>query len=96
MNPFIATDNVVILTPKWEMNLPVAVFFQLMINNESWRYSYGRQCYKTKFSETMIHVPLDATGDLDTEFMRAVVENTSYWDYLEEKSTGRSPPEQLQ
>lgn len=84
--PFIATDNVVLCRPKeaykdmgWEWRF----FVQLMINEVKWRYSYGRQCYKTKFAKTEIVLPVTRAGTLDTDYMAAVVRGTPHWPLVE-------------
>lgn len=79
--PFIATDNVVLLVPKSEcrhLKLTTLFFITVMINEVKWRYSYGRQCYKTKFSTTNIMLPVKH-GALDEDLMQNVVESASFW-----------------
>ena len=78
---FIATDNVVILIPKPEyksLSLTSLLFISIMINEVKWRYSYGRQCYKTKFSTTNIMLPVKG-DELDEGFMESAIESASYW-----------------
>lgn len=58
LHNFIATDNVVICTPIFEMRITTLFFIALSLNLEKWRWCYGRQCYKTKFSKTSIFMPL--------------------------------------
>ena len=62
--PFIVTDNVVLLNEKNPLKLTSLYFIQFMINQVRWRYSYGRQCYKTKFAETEIILPIKENGEL--------------------------------
>lgn len=79
--PFIATDNVVLLTAKPEykdLRLTTLLFIAVMINEVKWRYSYGRQCYKTKFATTNIMLPVK-NSRLDEGFMQGAVESASYW-----------------
>lgn len=86
LQDFIATDNVVICEPHEDYSLTTLIFMQQMIDYVNWRYSYGRQCYKTKFSKTDIYLPVDGNGDLDTKYMAELVENTSYWSYMKKES----------
>jgi hypothetical protein len=81
-NKFISTDNVVICTPKHALKLTTLIFIQYMLNRQKWRYSYGRQCYKTKFSKTKILLPVIGDEMLDEDFMESVVTNKVYWRYL--------------
>lgn len=50
-----------------------------MVNRVKWRYSYGRQCYKSKFAQTEIVLPVGTEGKPDEDYMAAVVENAPYW-----------------
>ena len=80
--PFIATDNVVLCTPKPQyrsLRLSALFFIAQMINQVKWRYSYGRQCYMTKFANTEIFLPIDRENRLDVAYMATLVESTSYW-----------------
>ena len=80
VSPFIATDNVVILRPKKSMKVTTLIFIQSLINRVSWRYSYGRQCYKKTFSKTEIYVPLNSDGILDEDYIESLVKNLPYWE----------------
>jgi len=80
--PFIATDNVVMCVPREEYRqLPVAALFFIrqMLDQVKWRYSYGRQCYKTKFAKTEFLLPMNPSGSLDIDYMVAVVEGATHW-----------------
>ena len=76
---FIATDNVLILLPKRPMKRATLFCIAFMLNQQKWRYSYGRQCYKTKFATTKIWMPVDQKGDIDEVSIEALTRNTSYW-----------------
>lgn len=85
--PFIATDNVVLCIPNAQherMSLTEIFFVRLMIEFVKWRYSYGRQCYKTKFAKTEITLPVTSNGEPDKEYMREVVESTTHWPLVQE------------
>lgn len=80
--PFIATDNVVLCTPKAayrELKLSSLLFIQTMMNHMKWRYSYGRQCYKTKYAKTQITLPVVGDGSLNEDYMRKMVEKANHW-----------------
>jgi len=78
---FMATDNVVICKPIKKFRLTTLFFIQLMINKEKWRYSYGRQCYKTKFERTDIFLPVKGK-DIDEEHIEKIVKNCYGWDMV--------------
>jgi hypothetical protein len=90
--PFIVTDNVVLLTLKKEyakLSLPCLFFVSWALNTAKWRYSYGRQCYKTKLANTGLFLPVIESGDIDTSYMEAIVRNTTYWPLVEATCTKR-------
>ena len=80
--PFIATDNVVLCVPHPEyasLRLSSLVFVQAMMNHMKWRYSYGRQCYKTKYEKTEIWLPITGNGNLNETYMADIVEQANHW-----------------
>ena len=83
--PFIATDNVVLCTLKTEhknLKLSSLIFIQAMMNHMKWRYSYGRQCYKTKYAKTEIWLPFEK-GRLNERYMSNMVEQAKHWRIIE-------------
>lgn len=87
---FIASDKVVILTSKHDMSLEEWYFFQAMIDYESWRYSYGRSCFKSKLASKKIYLPFTRDGALDRSYMEGMVGNASYWKYVERNCSPES------
>lgn len=79
LGDFIATDNILICCPKRPLQITTVLFVTMMINAQKWRYSYGRQCYKAKFENMSIPLPITDTGEMDEVYMQTVVENTAYW-----------------
>ena len=80
--PFIATDNVVLcsLRPTHSsLKLSSLFFIQAMMNHAKWRYSYGRQCYKTKYEKTNIWLPVLSSGQLNEGYMANMVEQANHW-----------------
>lgn len=84
LKEFIVTDNVVICEPKEKLQLTTLFFIQMMLNQVKWRYSYGRQCYKTKFAQTQIYLPMTKDRELDESYMANVIKNTPYWRFVSE------------
>lgn len=76
---FIATDNVVVCAPKNQMRVSTLFFIAFILNRQRWRYSYGRQCYKTKLAMANIPLPVDAGGHVDEDTIESIVEQASYW-----------------
>jgi type I restriction enzyme M protein len=80
--PFIATYHVLICTLKKEyadIDLECLMFIELAMNQLKWRYSYGRQSYRTKYAEAEIVLPVDKDGEIDWQYMRHAVANTKHW-----------------
>lgn len=85
---FIATDNVVLchLRPEYAaLRLSSLLFIQTMMNHTKWRYSYGRQCYKTKYAKTHIFLPRQSNGFLDEDYMERVVKQAGYWQLIKQQ-----------
>lgn len=78
---FIVTDNVIVLQPRAEMPLETVVLIAAMINQQKWRYGYGRQCYQRKLSGMTVEVPW-RTGGLDQDAAKTLVRQQPYWDYF--------------
>ena len=83
LSDFIATDNVLICTPKRQLKESTIFFMVFALNSQRWRYSYGRQPYRRKFIGGHICLPVDSLGNLDERAMGSFVENTAYWSELE-------------
>ena len=85
LDSFIATDNVIICSPKKDWKLTSLFFICLMLNQQKWRYSYGRQCYKEKLSKMNITLSINENGDPDEIIMEKFVEQTSYWQLIKQR-----------
>ncbi len=83
LDKYIATDNVVICNPINPLFPETLFFIAMMINREKWRWMYGRQCYKTKFSKTVIKLPVDENGKLDEETIYKFVRSHYGWKCIE-------------
>jgi len=80
LDNFIATDNVLILTPRQPIAIETLFFVAFALNRQRWRYSYGRQCYKTKFAlTTNIWLPVDNKDELDENSIKILLHNAIYW-----------------
>ena len=78
---FIATDNVIICIPLFDMAIETSYFVAAMINREKWRYGYGRQCYTERLSAMSILVPMK-DGEIDQEAIKKVVQKQEYWSFV--------------
>ena len=80
--PFIATDNVIVLEPAEPMEVATAYFLAAAVNEQKWRYGYGRQCYREKLSALSIRVPWRA-GKLDEATIGTWIRAQVHWDFVE-------------
>jgi hypothetical protein len=84
-NPFIATDNVVICIPKKPLKETTLIYIQVLLNKTKWRYSYGRQCYKSNFEKTVIGLPINEDNKIDEEYIESVVTSQPYWEEFKQR-----------
>ena len=82
LEKFIATDNVVICTPKMVMEKETIFFAAVSLSLEKWRWSYGRQCYKNRFSKTEIFMPM-RDGSIDEPAIKEFIAEQWGWGYIE-------------
>lgn len=76
---FIATDNVVVCSPKKPMALETLFFIAFVLNQQRWRYGYGRQCYLRKLQRVTLPLPLLPNGDIDDDSIRKITSSAEYW-----------------
>lgn len=95
LDDFIATDNVIICTPKTELQITTLFFIAFMLNYQKWRYSYGRQCYLAKLQKINIYLPTKDNKQIDEEAIASIVKQTSYWPYVEKRFINNHFPEKL-
>ena len=79
---FIAKDDVAVLIPKSPLRGTTLLFVQMMLLRETWRYSYGRKCFKEKLTRTVINLPVK-DGEIDEESMQEVMWSTAYWGFIQ-------------
>jgi hypothetical protein len=79
LNDFIATDNVVVCTPKTTLRTTTLFFLAFMLNQQKWRYGYGRQCYQAKLERVNIDLPVKGEKQIDEAAIERIVKQSSYW-----------------
>jgi hypothetical protein len=77
--PFAAKDDVAVLRPRKPMGLGSILFFQVLLNRETWRHSYGRKLYKARLEKFELKVPVDAKGQLDEAAIQTWLEADPLW-----------------
>ena len=81
--PFSAAAHVEKLTPQFDMDIYVAMFFVTIFNIEQYRYNYGLKCSQTRLKESEIRLPVDSEGEPDYNFMREYISHLEYSSNLE-------------
>ena len=73
--PFSASDHVEKLIPEFKMNKYIAMFLVTVINQEQYRYNYGRKCSQTRLKANQIKLPCTKEGSPDWEFMENFIKS---------------------
>ena len=76
--PFWATDDVNVLYPKFKMAPEHALFLCTIIRQEKYRYNYGRKWHLERMRESVIHLPVTSSGNLDWDFMERYIKTRPY------------------
>lgn len=77
-NPFWASDDVNILYPKFRFNKYIAMFILPFIKKEKYRFSYGRKWESNRMNESIIQLPVNTEGYIDTDFMENYIKSLRY------------------
>lgn len=81
--PFCATSDVNIFTPKFNMSRDVGVFLVTLINfSENYKWAYGRQCRVGNSKRISISLPATLSGKPDWEWMESYIQSLPYGDRL--------------
>lgn len=60
---FGAKDDVAVLVPHTDMSALALLYVSALLNRMTWRYSYGRKCFKEKLEGVEIPVPTITVGN---------------------------------
>ncbi len=72
-DPFIASGDVTILVPKFEMNEALGLFLCTVISAERYRFNYGRKWVTSRMRDSAIHLPAKDDGTPDWQLMEGYV-----------------------
>ncbi|MBO6155575.1 MAG: restriction endonuclease subunit S [Lachnospiraceae bacterium] len=81
--PFITGDHMVVVRADSWLNKYTAFFVLTLLNNEQYKYSYGRAFLMDRIKETLVKLPADTNGNPDWEFMENYIKSLPYGDRLE-------------
>lgn len=78
--PFLASDDVNVLYPKFDMTKEIALFIAPLIKSVSARYNYVDKWKREDMIADAIKLPVDSSGEPDwkymEEYMRTIMDNT--------------------
>ncbi len=76
--PFVASDDINVLYPRFRLNKYVAIFVCTVIQRERYRFSYGRKWHKELMQQSTIKLPATATGEPDWQYMEDYIKSLPY------------------
>ncbi|GFG51556.1 restriction endonuclease subunit S [Mycolicibacterium agri] len=71
--PFFASDDVQVLTPKTDVSRLALLFAAAVIRFERGRFTYGYKWNLTRMKKTQIRLPVNSDGDPDWDYMDTVM-----------------------
>lgn len=79
---FSASDHVEKLIPKFSLNKYIGLFLSTIINQERYRYSYGRKFNQIKIRNTKIKLPVTIECTPDWDYMENFIKQLLYSDKI--------------
>ena len=76
--PYWATDDVNVLTPKFPLTPHIAIFIATVIKNESIKYAFNNKWTKELMERSEIALPAKADGTPDFDFMERYIRSLPY------------------
>jgi len=81
--PYWATDDVNILTPRFAINPFIALFICTVIKNESTRFAFNNKWKKEIMETSSIPLPATAQGSPDFVFMEKYIKSLPYSNFIQ-------------
>jgi restriction endonuclease S subunit len=75
---FSASDHVEKLISKFDLNLFIAMFITTLINQEQYRFHYGRKASQNRLKSLQIKLPSTLQGEPDWQFMENYIKSLPY------------------
>jgi hypothetical protein len=75
---FTASDHVEKLLPKFESNPFIMLFLTTILNQEQYRFNYGRKASQTRLKSLEINLPITDEEKIDFEFITNFVKNCKF------------------
>ena len=84
---FGAKDDVGILIPKEKLDERTLLYIAAMLSRNTWRYSYGRKCFKAKIPLVTIPIPVNTDGHIDESWIENI-STRGFSSYVPPKAVG--------
>ena len=79
---FITQDSIAVGLIEKDLNKYVAMYLLCLINNEKFRYNYGRKSSKTKLEQILLQLPVKDNGKPDWDYMEDYIKKLPYSYYI--------------
>ncbi|MEU8413904.1 restriction endonuclease subunit S [Amycolatopsis japonica] len=63
--PFVASDDIVVLTSKTPMSAYAGLFFSTVLHAEKYRFNYGRKWFTNRMADHEVRLPANKEGNPD-------------------------------
>ena len=80
---FITGDHMVVVRADSWLNEYTGLFMVAILQNEQYKYSYGRAFLMDRIQDTTVKLPVDRNGNPDWQFMEDYIKSLPYGDRLE-------------
>ncbi len=75
---FIGTNNITVLSPKFNINAFIGLFFVSVFSKERYKFSFGRILNTDRLKKFEIKLPVDKNGNPDWQFMEDYIKSLPY------------------
>lgn len=76
--PFVPSNNITVLTPKFNLNENIAMFLLPLFKKERYKLSFGRILNEDRLNKHSIKLPVDENNNPDWKFMEDYIKSLPY------------------
>ena len=84
-------DDIRILTPKFKLNKQIGLFLKTIIEQEKFKYSYGRKLGTARIKNLIIKLPVDVNGNPNWQYMENYIDGLGI-KLPETRNNGKNSP----
>lgn len=88
---FITGDHMVIVRADHWLNKYTALFILAILNNEKFKYSYGRAFLMDRIANTTVKLPIDLFGNPNWQFMEDYIKSLHHKPLTTKNKSGQAP-----